>query len=123
HILSCTSPYCVLYTIVFANVSLICPRPRSTLAPYTTLFRSANRACPALKTLIAPTTSAFSSKPHSTHSNWACVWRLSADTWPQRSEEHTSELQSRENLVCRLLLEKKNNNRQLVWIQQQLISQ
>src|SRR5258707_9363474 len=58
--------------------------PRSTLFPYTTLFRS------------------------STMSGWpVCTdcWR----GWRKRSEEHTSELQSRQYLVCRLLLEKKNN--------------
>src|SRR5690606_41270895 len=58
--------------------------PRSTLFPYTTLFRS----------------------PH-----WRSICsnaRHSPAMWPvNRSEEHTSELQSRENLVCRLLLEKK----------------
>src|SRR2546427_7507849 len=66
--------------------------PRSTLFPYTTLFRSSeNRAarCPAPGDVppIAPTKS-------STVGN-------------RRSEEHTSELQSQSNLVCRLLLEKK----------------
>src|SRR5258708_29670654 len=65
--------------------------PRSTLFPYTTLFRS-----PA----------------------WTCAWCASCATccWPRvapmpgcwRSEEHTSELQSPDHLVCRLLLEKKN---------------
>src|SRR5260370_16287102 len=85
--------------------------PRSTLFPYTTLFRSdhlrasdvfflimeldlegkhADRAYPVLASLVTP-------RP--------IVWvtTLSAD----RSEEHTSELQSHLNLVCRLLLEKK----------------
>src|SRR5207302_7273015 len=66
------------------------PPPRSTLFPYTTLFRSAVAAC-------------ASSNP---------LPRLSAVPAGEngrglRSEEHTSELQSRENLVCRLLLEKK----------------
>src|SRR6266511_5257268 len=56
--------------------------PRSTLFPYTTLFRSWPR-----------------STPRTSHAPRPC-------TRP-RSEEHTSELQSRENLVCRLLLEKK----------------
>src|SRR3989442_9389850 len=70
--------------------------PRSTLFPYTTLFRSA----------------------------W--TWALKRAAWssaslssekPLRSEEHTSELQSRPHLVCRLLLEKKNINkyRQLLY--------
>src|SRR2546427_440643 len=79
--------------------------PRSTLFPYTTLFRSArtnssptgqssSRACarnnPATKRVI-------SRKP-------ARAW---ARRRQKRSEEHTSELQSQSNLVCRLLLEKK----------------
>src|SRR6266700_6565452 len=61
--------------------------PRSTLFPYTTLFRS-TRTC----SLPAPTRPA---RPRG------------ASLTPGRSEEHTSELQSRENLVCRLLLEKQ----------------
>src|SRR2546422_3210194 len=69
--------------------------PRSTLFPYTTLFRSGAACC----------TGAPTSTPT------ACG---SASTWVRprwgaacRSEEHTSELQSRLHLVCRLLLEKK----------------
>src|SRR5947208_6670730 len=66
--------------------------PRSTLFPYTTLFRSHWRA--------------RSDRPRSHWRHWRCYcargqWRLS------RSEEHTSELQSPDHLVCRLLLEKK----------------
>src|SRR5256886_11714680 len=38
---------------------------------------------------------------------WRADWPCCAETWPRRSEEHTSELQSQSNLVCRLLLEKK----------------
>src|SRR5260370_30459757 len=64
--------------------------PRSTLFPYTTLFRSAQ---PSRST----------SRRGSSH-DWA---RASSRV---RSEEHTSELQSHLNLVCRLLLEKKNCN-------------
>src|SRR5436309_7694044 len=60
--------------------------PRSTLFPYTTLFRSPGSG------LQVPT------RKH-------VPARLEPAAW--RSEEHTSELQSRENLVCRLLLEKK----------------
>src|ERR1039457_280154 len=60
--------------------------PRSTLFPYTTLFRSNARCAHAPRSLHAPTRSAVDSP---------------------RSEEHTSELQSPCNLVCRLLLEKK----------------
>src|SRR2546427_3546707 len=66
--------------------------PRSTLFPYTTLFRS-----PSLR-------------PRSSSRRAGC--RQPAGTVPAgRSEEHTSELQSQSNLVCRLLLEKKKNQR------------
>src|SRR2546430_3486592 len=61
--------------------------PRSTLFPYTTLFRSEPRTL-----------------------QWALALRtisLPGDWTQMRSEEHTSELQSQSNLVCRLLLEKK----------------
>src|SRR5436309_5075381 len=72
------------------------PRPpRSTLFPYTTLFRSCSTS------LIL----AASSVLRCISIARACSTR-DADA-AQRSEEHTSELQSRENLVCRLLLEKK----------------
>src|SRR5690606_41042805 len=67
---------------------MIRPPPRSTLFPYTTLFRSRGR--PA----------AVAADPDDGGGD---DLRAGAD----RSEEHTSELQSRENLVCRLLLEKK----------------
>src|SRR3954462_16041879 len=61
--------------------------PRSTLFPYTTLFRSVESNVVALnRTEMTP-----------------------APFWIGRSEEHTSELQSHDNLVCRLLLEKKKN--------------
>src|SRR2546430_11675273 len=65
--------------------------PRSTLFPYTTLFRS-QRGDP-LRIRCA-----------TVHSRPAAGRRLAP---PRRSEEHTSELQSQSNLVCRLLLEKK----------------
>src|SRR3712207_8973890 len=66
--------------------------PRSTLFPYTTLFRS-SCICPSRS---LPNESEFPTK-RSFRS-------------PARSEEHTSELQSRQYLVCRLLLEKKKNS-------------
>src|SRR3712207_7545271 len=69
--------------------------PRSTLFPYTTLFRSAIRACRA--TARAPRPSRIPRDDEKT-----------AESRAARSEEHTSELQSRQYLVCRLLLEKKN---------------
>src|SRR2546427_2996018 len=68
--------------------------PRSTLFPYTTLFRSCGFASSSL--LILGEVPLFT---------LSC--RLAAPRSPLRSEEHTSELQSQSNLVCRLLLEKK----------------
>src|SRR5260221_5986669 len=68
--------------------------PRSTLFPYTTLFRSTNSG--------RPFASRRSVKPRV--SDMAIV-----SIPPMRSEEHTSELQSHSDLVCRLLLEKKNS--------------
>src|SRR3712207_7353134 len=75
--------------------------PRSTLFPYTTLFRSD----PAMTMISASakTTSAAGARMRS-----GLFWRVSIVTGSySRSEEHTSELQSRQYLVCRLLLEKK----------------
>src|SRR5438034_8028355 len=77
--------------------------PRSTLFPYTTLFRSLRPAA-ARSRSPAPAT-ATSSRPAPC---WR--WRGSVASLPARcarSEEHTSELQSHSDLVCRLLLEKK----------------
>src|SRR2546430_5915065 len=68
--------------------------PRSTLFPYTTLFRSRGRA---------PSSSA------SPRRGGRCA-TSGTSTCVTRSEEHTSELQSQSNLVCRLLLEKKKND-------------
>src|SRR5947209_17385114 len=76
--------------------------PRSTLFPYTTLFRSffaSNRKFNIAKLFIV-------------HQSMDCI--SAAKSWNRicamRSEEHTSELQSRQYLVCRLLLEKKKIN-------------
>src|SRR2546430_5565357 len=87
--------------------------PRSTLFPYTTLFRSTPRdsAFHALNRL------AYGARPGEADSiarvgvmRWI-EQQLDADHVPDpRSEEHTSELQSQSNLVCRLLLEKKKNH-------------
>src|SRR5271163_5037983 len=64
--------------------------PRSTLFPYTTLFRSYRPHRDFIRTLFSP---------------------VAQIAEPLRSEEHTSELQSRSDIVCRLLLEKKNTKR------------
>src|SRR5690606_40260166 len=71
--------------------------PKPTLFPYTTLFRSVYPMIPITAGLIASTARARDSEPS----------RLRVASL--RSEEHTSELQSREKLVCRLLLEKKKH--------------
>src|SRR5256885_9840466 len=71
--------------------------PRSTLFPYTTLFRSLSSPCRPRCPIFA--TAAASSSQARSARLWPCLG--------MRSEEHTSELQSPCNLVCRLLLEKK----------------
>src|SRR2546422_2901116 len=76
--------------------------PRSTLFPYTTLFRSQRVE---LISRIPRTTYILPPVPGSSLSTLALTPLL-----PPRSEEHTSELQSRLHLVCRLLLEKKKKN-------------
>src|SRR5690606_39821339 len=97
--------------------------PRSTLFPYTTLFRSSShsrsysRSYSSSKSSSSTTSSAYGSKSSSRSTNSMSSSDsgiLSLFIIPPpidqksslRSEEHTSELQSRENLVCRLLLEK-----------------
>src|SRR2546427_4500140 len=74
--------------------------PRSTLFPYTTLFRSSDTTAAVILT----------PKHQSTWETFAFPTLMShplAYVFKKRSEEHTSELQSQSNLVCRLLLEKK----------------
>src|SRR6266511_1201943 len=82
----CSAPHARPPPSCFFFFLMIRRPPRSTLFPYTTLFRSCRRG--ALRGVHRP---AGRTPPARRH----------------RSEEHTSELQSRENLVCRLLLEKK----------------
>src|SRR5437667_8755814 len=78
--------------------------PRSTLFPYTTLFRSNQIGCRDFKELLdhddADIVSAFYSRD--------------GKNIPNRSEEHTSELQSHHDLVCRLLLEKKKKKKKKI---------
>src|SRR5256885_10830343 len=79
--------------------------PRSTLFPYTTLFRSvAGTQNRVITFLVWP---GAKSRPPTRFETGSWVCRRSST----RSEEHTSELQSPCNLVCRLLLEKKKNQR------------
>src|SRR3989475_8942977 len=92
--------------------------PRSTLFPYTTLFRSvAGGHVLPNSTPNAPDTSClvydqrFQQISNTLFANVATCAAGNAGTICTRSEEHTSELQSQSNLVCRLLLEKKNKDR------------
>src|SRR5256885_7049766 len=89
--------------------------PRSTLFPYTTLFRSARRQGLGRGdqnlSVMPPNGRAQTHTP-----GWVSPCSENRDgllpaTAPGRSEEHTSELQSPCNLVCRLLLEKKKKNK------------
>src|SRR5450830_983881 len=87
----CYILYCIHFTTIhlysFFFFLMIRRPPRSTLFPYTTLFRSAEASSVPADCTSAPLR----------------IWSMA----PRRSEEHTSELQSRFDLVCRLLLEKK----------------
>src|SRR3989475_2399525 len=90
-------------TLFFFFFLMIRRPPRSTLFPYTTLFRSREELKPPKPTWW---------KRKATIAAAACVV-IAGTLYPwikpkiERSEEHTSELQSQSNLVCRLLLEKK----------------
>src|SRR5206468_9171328 len=82
-----SSPLCVILPVVTFFFLMVRRPPRSTLFPYTTLFRSQGRG-------------------RGVETPLGTMPRYEDLTWV-RSEEHTSELQSRSDLVCRLLLEKK----------------
>src|SRR3989442_4978191 len=78
--------------------------PRSTLFPYTTLFRSYCRV------IRSSTTVAITENTEANACTAAAFLFSHSNTSLVRSEEHTSELQSRPHLVCRLLLEKKKQS-------------
>src|SRR3712207_6855810 len=93
--------------------------PRSTLFPYTTLFRSSQDSLLPQEIIIKVEgeDAAPLAIPFQVSWTWAlytekCAWLVGGGGQMERSEEHTSELQSRQYLVCRLLLEKKNKKRQ-----------
>src|SRR5206468_8596495 len=90
----------VSFLFLFFFFLLLRRPPRSTLFPYTTLFRSVTWSDFALDTPAAtvPTPTSETSFTDMDAEGFASI---------SRSEEHTSELQSRSDLVCRLLLEKK----------------
>src|SRR2546427_5806077 len=84
--------------------------PRSTLFPYTTLFRSPSVRATSTATWPGPAASSHRANSPS---------RPGAPRAWARSEEHTSELQSQSNLVCRLLLEKKKKKKKKINVHQQ----
>src|SRR5947207_10591398 len=75
--------------------------PRSTLFPYTTLFRSASSCCARPNAML----------PRFMCATPTCTSVPAFSNTSSRSEEHTSELQSHSDLVCRLLLEKKKKKK------------
>src|SRR5207244_13009038 len=97
--------------------------PTSTLFPYTTLFRSP-AAANATRTASARDRCRLTRVKQFSRRKWSCRARAARASYcnvsrpkirtcacrPKRSEEHTSELQSPDHLVCRLLLEKKKQN-------------
>src|SRR3712207_8463339 len=95
--------------------------PRSTLCPYTTLFRSVmtddhgygDLGCHGNEILRTPNIDRFAGAGIELTRFY--VSPVCAPTRASRSEEHTSELQSRQYLVCRLLLEKKNKTTSTRW--------
>src|SRR3712207_8194746 len=82
--------------------------PRSTLFPYTTLFRSLELLCIVVVTVDLLDNSEGTDLLLNRSANGAHHRLALFESVRLRSEEHTSELQSRQYLVCRLLLEKKN---------------
>src|SRR5260221_8768091 len=89
--------------------------PRSTLFPYTTLFRSprwpAETAVAALHNVSADRSACRDTRAHA-RQHRRPVRPAAPESSTVRSEEHTSELQSHSDLVCRLLLEKKKKKKQ-----------
>src|SRR3712207_8734071 len=99
-------------TILFFFLMIRRP-PRSTLFPYTTLFRSWTGICIS-KLRIHSQIEKFPSSLNSIRLEKSTFASSLSTLFWLRSEEHTSELQSRQYLVCRLLLEKKKKNNNLV---------
>src|SRR5256885_3088685 len=87
--------------------------PRSTLFPYTTLFRSYLQDLGITAIYFCPIFESTANHRYHTHDYYRVDPILGGNAAKIRSEEHTSELQSPCNLVCRLLLEKKNTQRLL----------
>src|SRR5205085_5994409 len=86
---------------IYVFFQIIRQPPRSTLFPYTTLFRSISRST-SLRTWSVTSSASLRRREHTEATQERRLRK--------RSEEHTSELQSQSNIVCRLLLEKKKYN-------------
>src|SRR5690606_40125778 len=107
---SSVHPFRLLFACLFSFFFLFLARPpRSPLFPYTTLFRSltAYAAAPGVLGWWLARRTRHDGGPRVLAALAAVQGWLVLGAVANRSEEHTSELQSRENLVCRLLLEKK----------------
>src|SRR3712207_7736847 len=103
-----------MYCVVCLFFLMIRRPPRSTLFPYTTLFRSSRAILPSALRSITPR-----AKSNRSRTGKLTLCRIDHEVsrpssrrlaGTKRSEEHTSELQSRQYLVCRLLLEKKKES-------------
>src|SRR5690606_41669611 len=113
---------CVLIILIFCFLLyLLCRRPpRSTLFPYTTLFRSVEGQIKKRQDTIEIPLDfnkelqrmSYSKKGKEAYTEYKLM-ETGLEMSRLRSEEHTSELQSRENLVCRLLLEKKKKYKKI----------
>src|SRR5690606_41726283 len=106
HVWQCGRVFCLAAPAGYVFAFLMARRPpTSTLFPYTTLFRS-RRASPFPPGVQS--SGYWATAVRSPDARIVCHLPCAPAGVRPRSEEHTSELQSRENLVCRLLLEKKN---------------
>src|SRR3712207_8778728 len=101
-----------MWICVFFFFLMIRRPPRSTLFPYTTLFRSYNQSREMAAALrqagVHYDFITVSRRDAQSEQDTTISGTVIGNAKPDRSEEHTSELQSRQYLVCRLLLEKKN---------------
>src|SRR5688572_31775304 len=93
--------------------------PRSTLFPYTTLFRSAGDVGRGLGRKEHDGPRNLFGFAASTERDLLEIWLQDLRRCEMRSEEHTSELQSQSNLVCRLLLEKKKKKNKKIKLKRQ----
>src|SRR5690606_40238225 len=113
-----TSTGAYIHTVtIYCSFLTIRRPPRSTLFPYTTLFRSGPSVSDMVKEADPALDTELKGKLDATVAKMEAIKARAegGEAYDQqiRSEEHTSELQSRENLVCRLLLEKKKKKLQI----------